>query len=66
LLKGLLAWLFSLGTEPRCMHWCLLVGDVTCSFRLHDIEQKPRRTFFINRMQWHISLYFQSGNVAVC
>jgi len=23
--KGLLAWLFRLGTKPRHMHWCLLV-----------------------------------------
>jgi len=23
--EGLLAWLFRLGTEPRCVHWCLLV-----------------------------------------
>jgi len=25
LLIGLLAWLFRFGTEPKCVHWCLLV-----------------------------------------
>jgi len=24
--KGLLDWLLQLGIEPRCVHWCSLVG----------------------------------------
>jgi len=35
---GLLAWLFRLDTEPRCVHWCLLIlwYDMYSSFQYHD------------------------------
>jgi len=63
LAKGLLAWLFRLGTEPRRVHWCLLVW--TRSFRFHDIKISATKTILKKEHQNSSRVFFSEMEIDI-